>query len=116
MMTRENLIQAIYDNTDEWSCNHPCPHTNEEDNPKDVCMKCAVRMLDRYEQEIRAKVIEKAKELIKVRLVDNLSLADATKYGNKNAKQQENSYSTVMKYEIAQCVDDLVEDLEQMKG
>ena len=55
-------------------------------------------------------------EKIKIRLIDNLGLEDATKYGNKNAKQQDNSYSTVMKYEIADCVDDLLDDLEEMKA
>jgi len=33
-------------------------------------------------------------------------LNDATKYGNKNAKQQEFSYSTMMMYEIADMIDD----------
>lgn len=36
-------------------------------------------------------------------------LKDCTKYGNKTAKQQEKSYSTMMMYEIADLVDDLVE-------
>lgn len=33
-------------------------------------------------------------------------LGDATKYGNKNAKQQDFSYSTMMMYEIADMIDD----------
>lgn len=33
-------------------------------------------------------------------------LDDATKYGNKNAKQQDFSYSTMMMYEIADMIDD----------
>ena len=33
-------------------------------------------------------------------------LDDATKYGNKNAKQQNFSYSTMMMYEIANMIDD----------
>lgn len=32
-------------------------------------------------------------------------LDDATKYGNKNAKQQDFSYSTMMMYEIADMID-----------
>ena len=36
-------------------------------------------------------------------------LKDCTKYGNKNAKQQAESYSTMMMYEIADLVDDLIE-------
>ena len=36
-------------------------------------------------------------------------LKDYTKYGNKNAKQQSESYSTMMMYEVADLVDDLIE-------
>ena len=58
VMTRENLIQAIYENKDEWSCAYSCQYTMEEENPKDVCMKCAERLLTEYEQKIRADVID----------------------------------------------------------
>lgn len=63
----------------------------------------------------RVDVIDEIKELIKSRLIGELGLEEATKYDNKNAKQQANSYATVMKYEIADCVDDLLDDLEQLK-
>ena len=36
-------------------------------------------------------------------------LKDCTKYGNKNAKQQDKSYSAMMMYEVADLVDDLIE-------
>ena len=36
-------------------------------------------------------------------------LKDCTKYGNKNAEQQAESYSTMMMYEVADLVDDLTE-------
>ena len=36
-----------------------------------------------------------------------------TKYGNKNAKQQAESYSTMMMYEVADLVDDLIEIVKQ---
>ena len=36
-------------------------------------------------------------------------MKNCTKYGNKNAKQQAESYSTMMMYEIADLVDDLIE-------
>lgn len=36
-------------------------------------------------------------------------LKDCTKYGNKNAKQQAESYNTMMMYEVADLVDDLLE-------
>jgi hypothetical protein len=35
-------------------------------------------------------------------------LKDCTKYGNKDAKQQAKSYSTMMMYEVADIVDDLI--------
>ena len=34
-------------------------------------------------------------------LLEQYNLKDATKYGNKNAEQQAQSYSTLMLYEIA---------------
>ena len=40
-------------------------------------------------------------------------LKDCTKYGNKNAKQQEKSYGTMMMYEVADLVDDLIEIVKQ---
>ena len=43
-------------------------------------------------------------------------LKDCTKYGNKNAKQQERSYSTMMMYEVADLVDDLIEIVKEESG
>ena len=40
-------------------------------------------------------------------------LKNCTKYGNKNAEQQEKSYSTMMMYEVADLVDDLIEIVKQ---
>lgn len=36
-------------------------------------------------------------------------LKGCTKYGNENAEQQAESYSTMMMYEVAELVDDLIE-------
>lgn len=36
-------------------------------------------------------------------------LKDCTKYGNKDAEQQEKSYSTMMMYEVADLVEDLID-------
>lgn len=36
-------------------------------------------------------------------------LKECTKYGNKDAEQQEKSYATMMMYEVAYLVDDLLE-------
>ena len=43
-------------------------------------------------------------------------LKDCTKYGNKNAEQQAESYSTMMMYEVADLVDDLIEIVKQGGG
>ena len=39
-------------------------------------------------------------------LLEQYNLKDATKYGNKNAEQQEHSYDTLMLYEIADMIED----------
>ena len=39
-------------------------------------------------------------------LLENYNLKDATKYWNKNAEQQYNSYSTMMMYVIADMIED----------
>ena len=52
------------------------------------------------------KVVEKLEERADF-------LKDCTKYGNKNAKQQAESYSTMMMYEVADLVDDLIEIVKQ---
>ena len=48
------------------------------------------------------KVVEKLKERTNF-------LKECTKYGNENAEQQAESYSTMMMYEVADLVDDLIE-------
>ena len=53
-------------------------------------------------QEVFKKIIEKLEERASF-------LSDCTKYGNKDAKQQRKSYSTMMMYEVADLVDDLIE-------
>ncbi len=39
-------------------------------------------------------------------LIEKYDLKDATKYGNKDAKQQNHSYDTMMMYEIADMIED----------
>lgn len=39
-------------------------------------------------------------------LMRDMGVSDAIKYGNKTAEQQHNSYSTLMKYEIADYIED----------
>ena len=52
------------------------------------------------------KIIEKLEERTSF-------LSDCTKYGNKDAGQQEKSYSTMMMYEVADLVDDLIDIVKQ---
>ena len=58
-------------------------------------------------------------------LLEKYNLKDATKYGNKDAQQQNHSYSTLMLYEIADMIEDaptaydvdkVVEQLEELKA
>lgn len=39
-------------------------------------------------------------------LMENYNLKDATKYGNRDAEQQNHSYSTMMLYEVADMIED----------
>ena len=67
---------------------------------------------------IRENVIDEVMEVVK-KAYHNFSGYDLefmTKYGNKNASQQAESYSTLMMYEIAGEFDDLLDSLEQLKG
>lgn len=38
-------------------------------------------------------------------LMQSMGCVDAVKYGNKTVEQQHNSYSTMMMYEIADCIE-----------
>ena len=57
-------------------------------------------------QEAFEKIIEKLEERTSF-------LSDCTKYGNKDAEQQRKSCSTMMMYEVADLVDDLIEIVKQ---
>ena len=57
-------------------------------------------------QTVFEKIIEKLEEKASF-------LSDCTKYGNKDAEQQNKSYSTMMMYEVADLVDDLIEIVKQ---
>jgi len=41
-----------------------------------------------------------------------LDVGGATKYGNKDAEQQARSYDTLMKYEIANGIDDILDQIK----
>ena len=69
--------------------------------------KEALKMLiDKISNQPTAYDIDKVVEELEERTD---FLKDCTKYGNKNAEQQAESYSTMMMYEVADLVDDLIE-------
>lgn len=58
-MTRDELIKAIYDSDEAWSClDCPCDLPEEEGNTGDCCLKCAEKQLAQYEAKVRAETIE----------------------------------------------------------
>ena len=58
-MTREQLIKAIYDNEDAWSCpEHTCDMPEKEGNTGECCLKCAEKQLKAYEDKIRADAFD----------------------------------------------------------
>lgn len=67
-----------------------------ENDPVVIAAKCAPTA---YDQD---KVVEQLEER-------TTFLKECTKYGNKDAEQQEKSYATMMMYEVAYLVDDLLE-------
>lgn len=67
-----------------------------ENDPVVIAAKCAPTAHD------PDKVVEQLEER-------TTFLKECTKYGNKDAEQQEKSYATMMMYEVAYLVDDLLE-------
>lgn len=58
-MTRKQLIKAINDNEEEWSCpEYSCNMPDEEGNTGECCWKCAEKQLKKYEDKIRADAID----------------------------------------------------------
>ena len=80
-------------------CRHCINNATENFEPKDIVLT---------EQEIRANAIDEFAD----RLSKYLNVESATKYGNKDAEQQRNSYDTLMKYEIADAIDDIAEQMK----
>lgn len=67
-----------------------------ENDPVVIAAKCTPTAYD------PDKVVEQLEER-------TTFLKECTKYGNKDAEQQEKSYATMMMYEVASLVDDLLE-------
>lgn len=82
------------------------------------CKGCGVMIgfpkLTRHEDKIIATNTRKPMDNIVEKLEEKTEfLKDCTKYGNENAEQQEKSYSTMMMYEVADLVDDLIDIVKQ---
>ena len=76
--------------------------TNEEYVPYvryEDMVNCVMNMPTAYDID---KVVEELEERTDF-------LKNCTKYGNKDAEQQNKSYSTMMMYEVSDLVDDLIE-------
>lgn len=84
--------------------------TYQNDVNEDEVMSFAKDLLEAVQNVIETeptaydpdKVVEQLEERITF-------LKECTKYGNKDAEQQEKSYATMMMYEVAYLVDDLLE-------
>lgn len=62
-MTREELIKAINDNEERWSCpEYSCDKPDEEDNTGECCLKCAEKQLSEYEKQIREKAFDEIRK------------------------------------------------------
>lgn len=55
-MTRDELIKAINDNEESWSCPEFVCHTD------DTCLECAEKQLAEYDKQIRDVVIDECIE------------------------------------------------------
>jgi hypothetical protein len=49
-------------------------------------------------------------DALKRELMKAFNCENATKYGNKDAKQQEHSYSTIMLYEVSDIIEDTIDN------
>ena len=114
-------------NREQWK---NCP-ADRRDIEHQTCEQCAEEheQLANWLEELKSNriALEKANGYLEVnhrlgynkaiddfahRLTEYLDVENATKYGNKNAEQQRNSYDTLMKYEIADAIDDVTEQLK----
>ena len=77
------------------------------------------RLCGNYEKETAEMFLKAFDESVPMdNIVEKLEektqfLKDCTKYGNESAEQQEKSYSTMMMYEVADLVDDLIDIVKQ---
>ena len=79
---------------------------------------CEIQHLAEVRADERKKAIDEFMEVVKATYHNfcGFDLERMTKYENENASQLEQSYSTMMMYEIASEFDDLIDALEQLKA
>ncbi len=70
---------------------------------------CDYFIVDQIEELCRSEKIYDLDKVVEQLEERTTFLKECTKYGNKNAEQQEKSYATMMMYEVAYLVDDLLE-------
>lgn len=104
-------------------CGEPTLRYRSVGKRRALCIDCTRReeneRVNKRKQDLYNKgckdTVDEVKSLINHYLIDAMNLENATKYGNKDAKQQDISYGTLMRYEIANCVDDLMESIELLQ-
>ena len=70
---------------------------------------CSDKMVGLYERVLDIPIAYDVEKVVEQLEEKTESLKDCTKYGNESAEQQEKSYSTMMMYEVADLVDDLID-------
>lgn len=76
MATRKQIVKAIFDNEDHWSCNPEEAHCDCDENMD--CVQCASNVLRDYETRIIKAAINnfKAKVLEEAGTKDTISLSE----------------------------------------
>lgn len=97
-MTRENLVKAIYDEQEGWSCpdNEYCEKIDNGGDPRILCKECAEKLLTAYETKIRADAINA--------LVDRVHL-------HYLGVHPDELYTPFYPYEIVKTIDDFAKKL-----
>lgn len=85
-------------------------HVSGVRSGKGILSKC----MDSYKELVIKTIKEQPTAFDTEKVVQQLEektdfLKDCTKYGNKDAEQEYKSYSTMMMYEIADLVEDLID-------
>lgn len=62
---RDNIIKAIFDNENNWSCpEYRCDMPEKEGNTGECCLKCAEKILKEYENKIKTDVIDEYIDIV----------------------------------------------------